>query len=126
MIRLISYSVGISIGIISLLSFAGTNSARTHPSVVADDNRINTGNMYLSQINRIDPGNSSQEFFDQGKEKLYFLPDEESEPVLQIDQGSDQEPKPNGDGRQETGVNHESPELEQNDSYQEESVDEKF
>ena len=121
MIRLLSYSVGI----ISLLSFAGINSARTHPSVVADDNRINTDNMYmyLSQINRIDPGNSSQEFFHQGKEKLYFLPDEESEPVLQIDQESEQEPKSHGEGRQETGVNHESPELEQDDSSLEESAD---
>lgn len=119
MIRLISYLVGI----ISLLSFAGTNSARTHPSVVADDNRINTDNMYLSQINRIDPGNSSQEFFHQGKEKLYFLPDEESEPILQIDQESEQDSKPNGDGREETGVNHKSPELEQDDSSQEESLE---
>ena len=118
MIRLISYSVGI----ISLLSFAGTNSALPHPSVITDDNSgTNTGNIYLSQINRIDPSNSSQEFFHQGKEKLYFLPEEESEPILQIDQGSEQEPKTHGDGRQETGENHESPELELDDSYQEES-----
>ena len=122
MIRLISYSVGI----ISLLSFAETNSAQSHPSVIGDDNRTNAGNIYLSQINRIDPGNSSQEFFDQGREKLYFLPDEESESILQIDQGSEQEPKPQVEGREGTGVNHGSPELEQDDSYQEESADEKF
>ncbi len=119
MIRLISYLVGI----ISLLTFAGINSAQSDPSVITDDNRTNAGKMYLSQINRIDPGNSSQEFFDQGREKLYFLPDEESESILQIDQGSEQEPKPHRDRRQETGVNHESPELEQDDSYQEESPD---
>ena len=79
--------------------------------------------MYFSQINRIDSSNSSQEFFDQGREKLYFLPDKESESILQIDQGSEQESKPYGEGRQETGVNRESPELDQEDSYQDESLD---
>ena len=119
MIRLISYSVGI----ISLLSFAGTNSAQSHPSIIRDDNRANAGNIYLSQINRIDPSNSSQEFFDQGREKLYFLPDEEPEPILQIDEAEEQGSRPQVDGRNGTGVNHESPELEQDDSYQEESPD---
>ncbi len=117
MIRLISCSVGI----ISLLTFARTNSAQSYPSVITNDNRTNVGNIYLSQINRIDPSNSSQEFFDQGREKLYFLPEEESEPILQIDQGSEQKPKPQVEGREGTGINHESPELEQDDSYQEES-----
>lgn len=88
MIRSMFYSMGI----VLLLLTTKIASAQSNLSIAISNKKLNISNMYLSQINRdnirIDRNNGfgSQQFFEQGKEKLYFLTDEESESLLEIDE----------------------------------------
>ena len=76
-----------------LLTSSLTN-AQTTPSSTPNNNTPSLGNFSDSQILQNEPiqqpgifsnpNSSSRQFFQQGKDNLYFL--EESEPILQIDE----------------------------------------
>lgn len=94
MIRSMSYLIGI----VLLLLAAEITSAESNLAIAISDKKLNISNMYLAQldgndvrINRIDRNNGfgSQQFFEEGREKLYFLTDEESESLLEIDEDID-------------------------------------
>ena len=55
------------------------NSAQTSPVQYNDVRPVRQQNFLF------DSGNSSQQFFQQGKKQLYFLPEEEAKPILKID-----------------------------------------
>ncbi|HEY9771461.1 MAG TPA: hypothetical protein V6C71_23700 [Coleofasciculaceae cyanobacterium] len=70
--------------------------AQNLPSGTTSNNTPNINNLNSSQLNNIKPiqqpslfidsDSGSRQFFDRGKERLFFLPDKASEPILQIDE----------------------------------------
>lgn len=59
-----------------------------------------------------DPNSGSRQFFQQGREQLYFLPTEKSTPILQIDdQLHQKKPKASPRESSETDQNLEQPEI---------------
>ena len=70
--------------------------AQISPSGTTSNNTPNINNLNRSQLNNIKPiqqptlfidsNSGSRQFFDRGKERLFFLPNKASEPILQIDE----------------------------------------
>ncbi len=68
----------------------------THAQISPSGTTPNINNLNSSQLNNIKPiqqptlfidsNSGSRQFFDRGKERLFFLPGKASEPILQIDE----------------------------------------
>lgn len=75
--------------------------AQISPSGTTINNTPNINNLNPSPLNNIKPiqqpslfidsNSGSRQFFDRGKERLFFLPDKASEPILQIDEAVETE-----------------------------------
>lgn len=84
---------------ISLFAFAypaqgqtpsGINSTSPNSGSISP-NGLNNARPIRQQNFLIDSGSGSQEFFRQGGDQLYLLPEENSEPILKIDEATDTE-----------------------------------
>jgi hypothetical protein len=75
---------------IVLASFSGNAQTTPSPEVGNLLNQVN-GATPIQQPGRVlDPNSGSRQFFQQGRDQLYFLPTEKSQPILQIDEGVEQ------------------------------------
>jgi hypothetical protein len=75
---------------IVLASFSGNAQTTPAPEVGNLLNQVN-GATPIQQPGRVlDPNSGSRQFFQQGRDQLYFLPTEKSQPILQIDEGVEQ------------------------------------
>ncbi|MEM7760140.1 MAG: hypothetical protein AAF298_18745 [Cyanobacteria bacterium P01_A01_bin.40] len=93
--RLISLS---SLTILPAILLTTVVKAQIPPSGANTTTVPNIGNSNFGRLNNVKPiqqpgsfsdstrGSSSQQFFHQGREQLFFLPENHSEPILQIDE----------------------------------------
>ena len=81
-------------GIIFLTIGSNRILAQSNPSGAIDNTSPNIGNISPGQFNNIKPvrqpsfpvdAGGSQQFFEGGQDRIYFLPEEESKPILEID-----------------------------------------
>ena len=84
-----------SIGLMPLILSARITSAQSNPPVRSDGATPNLDNLNSESLNEpkiiqqpllLDPNSDSRQFFQQGREQLYFLPKKSTEPILEIDE----------------------------------------
>ena len=84
-----------SIGLMPLILSARITSAQSNAPVKTDGATPNLDNLNSERLNEpkiiqqpllLDPNSDSRQFFQQGREQLYFLPEKSTEPILEIDE----------------------------------------
>jgi hypothetical protein len=75
---------------IVLVSFSGNAQTTPSPEVGNLLNQVNRTTPIQQPGGVLDPNSGSRQFFQQGRDQLYFLPTEKSQPILQIDEGVEQ------------------------------------
>lgn len=81
----------------------------TSPNTVNSPNQINDVEPIQQPGTFFDPSNGSGQFFQQDRDRLYFLPEEKSEPILQIDESI----KEDNEIKQNPAINQQNQNIEQ-------------
>lgn len=85
--KTVLFSLGMSQVMFIKVAVAQTSPARSNNTVTNfPSGRLNEIKPIRQPGTFFDSNNSSQQFFQRGREQLYFLPEEKSEPILQIDE----------------------------------------
>ncbi|NJL53154.1 MAG: hypothetical protein HC930_14900 [Hydrococcus sp. SU_1_0] len=73
-----------------LVSFLSNAQTAPSPEVGNLLNQVNGARAIQQPGGILDPNSGSEQFFQQGRDQLHFLPTEKSQPILQIDEGVEQ------------------------------------
>lgn len=91
--KTILFLLGISQVILTTVAVAQTSPNSNNTMTNFPSNRLSEIKPIRQPGSFFDSNNSAQQFFQRGREQLYFLPDEKSEPILQIDEEIEGKPK---------------------------------